>query len=230
MTRIHYEKELQRLKDELLLMGSMVNQALHQSVGALKQKDLATAEKLIAYDRAVNQRRFAIEDSVLTLIATQQPMARDMRFLAAVLEISSELERIGDYAKGISRITIYLGEDPAVKPIIHIPQMCVIVNEMLRSALDAFINLDVTAARQIPTEDDKVDELYNLVNKELIQLVIATPSIMDRANYFSWAAHNLERAADRVVNICERIVYTVTGEFIEMDRDLPELHPAKAIA
>jgi len=217
MTRLHYEKELQRLQDELLLLGSMVNQALRQSVDILKRQDLAGAEKLIADDKQINRRRFAIEDAVLTLIATQQPMARDMRFLAAVLEISSELERIGDYGKGIARITLYLGKDPAVKPLVHIPQMCVIVNDMLRAALDAFINLDVTAARQIPLEDDKVDELYNIINKELIQLVIANPSIMDRANYFSWAAHNLERSADRVVNICERIVYTVTGEFIEMD-------------
>ena len=217
MTRLHYEKELQRLQDELLLLGSMVNQALRQSVDILKRQDLAGAEKLIADDKQINRRRFAIEDAVLTLIATQQPMARDMRFLAAVLEISSELERIGDYGKGIARITLYLGKDPVVKPLVHIPQMCVIVNDMLRAALDAFINLDVTAARQIPFEDDKVDELYNIINKELIQLVIANPSIMDRANYFSWAAHNLERSADRVVNICERIVYTVTGEFIEMD-------------
>lgn len=217
MTRKQYEKELQRLQDELLLMGSMVNQALRQSVDSLKRQDLDAADKLILGDKQINSRRFAIEDAVLTLIATQQPMARDMRFLAAVLELSSELERIGDYAKGIARITLYLGKDPIVKPLVHIPEMCVIVNDMLQAALDAFINLDVTAARQIPREDDKVDDLYNLVNKELLQLVIANPSIMDRTNYFSWAAHNLERAADRVVNICERIVYTVTGEFVEMD-------------
>jgi len=219
MARLHYEKELQRLQDELLLMGSMVNQALRQSVDLLKRQDLVAAEKLIKADKEINRRRYALEDAVLTLIATQQPMARDMRFLAAVLELASELERIGDYAKGIARITLYLGKDPVIKPLIHIPQMALIVCEMLRAALDAFINLDVTAARQIPHEDDKVDELYNMINVELIQLVIANPAIMDRANYFSWAAHNLERAADRVVNICERIIYTVTGEFIEMDVD-----------
>ncbi len=226
MTRLHYEKELQRLQDELLLMGSMVNQALRQSVDLLKRQDLVAAEKLIKADKEINRRRFAIEDAVLTLIATQQPMARDMRFLAAVLELSSELERIGDYAKGIARITLYLGQDPVVKPLIHIPQMCLIVSDMLRAAMDAFINLDVTAARQIPQEDDKVDELYNMINLELIQLVIANPAIMDRANYFSWAAHNLERAADRVVNICERIIYTVTGEFIEMDAEESVLRTA----
>jgi phosphate transport system protein len=224
MTRLHYEKELQRLQDELLLMGSMVNQALRQSVELLKRQDLMAAEKLIAADKEVNRRRFAIEDAVLTLIATQQPMARDMRFLAAVLELASELERIGDYAKGIARITLYLGQEPVIKPLVHIPQMCMIVTDMLRAALDAFINLDVTAARQIPQEDDKVDELYNMINHELIQLVIANPAIMDRANYYSWAAHNLERAADRVVNVCERIIYTVTGEFVEMDGEESAVH------
>lgn len=219
MTRIHYEKELQRLQDELLLMGSMVSQALSEALGAMKRQDLAAAQRLIEYDRLVNKKRFALEDGVLTLIATQQPMARDMRFLAAVLDLASELERIGDYAKGIGRITLFLGKEPAIKPLVHLPQMCTIVVEMLRNALDAFINQDITAARQIPLRDDQVDELYNAINAELIQLVIATPSIMDRANYYSWAAHNLERAADRVVNICERIIYTVTGEFVEMDSE-----------
>lgn len=219
MTRIHYEKELQRLQDELLLMGSMVSQALSEALGAMKRQDLAAAQRLIEYDRLVNKKRFALEDGVLTLIATQQPMARDMRFLAAVLDLASELERIGDYAKGIGRITLFLGKEPAIKPLVHLPQMCAIVVEMLRNALDAFINQDITAARQIPLRDDQVDELYNAINAELIQMVIATPSIMDRANYYSWAAHNLERAADRVVNICERIIYTVTGEFVEMDSE-----------
>ncbi len=219
MTRLHYAKELQRLQDELLLMGSMVSQALSEALSAMKRQDIAAAQRLIEYDRLVNQKRYALEDGVLTLIATQQPMARDMRFLAAVLDLASELERIGDYAKGIGRITIFLGKESAVKPLIHLPQMCTIVVEMLRDALDAFINQDITAARQIPLRDDQVDELYNTVNGELMQLVIANPSIMDRANYYSWAAHNLERAADRVVNICERIIYTVTGEFVEMDSE-----------
>ncbi|MEZ4621289.1 MAG: phosphate signaling complex protein PhoU [Caldilineaceae bacterium] len=219
MLRARYEQDLQQLKDELLLMGSMVTQALREAVDILKRQDPAAAEKLIAYDQQINRRRFKIEDDALTLIATQQPMARDMRFLAAVLELASELERIGDYAKGIARITVYLGREPTIKPLVHIPEMAVIVVEMLRASLDAFVNLDVTAARQIPQEDDRIDELYNTVNRELIQLVIANPAIMDRANYYSWAAHNLERAADRVVNICERIVYTVTGEFVEMDQE-----------
>ncbi|MEZ4725797.1 MAG: phosphate signaling complex protein PhoU [Caldilineaceae bacterium] len=219
MTRTHYEKQLQALQDELLVLGSMVSKALLDSLDILKRQDLDAARQLIAADRAINKKRFKIEDDCLTLIATQQPMARDMRLLAAVLEIASELERIGDYAKGISRITLYIGKQPLVKPLVHLPQMCAVVVEMLRGSLDAFINQDVAAARQIPKRDDEVDDLYNTINRELIQIITANPSTIDNANYLSWAAHNLERAADRSTNICERIVYTVTGEFVEVDTE-----------
>lgn len=217
MTRTRYEKQLQGLQDELLVLGSMVSKALLDSMDILKRQDLEAAHTIIANDQFINRKRYKIEDDCLTLIATQQPMARDMRLLAAVLEISSELERIGDYAKGIARIALYIGHQPLVKPLVHLPQMCTIVVEMLRSSLDAFVNQDLAAARQIPKRDDEVDELYNIVNRELIQLITANPSIIDNANYLSWAAHNLERAADRSTNICERIVYTVTGELIEID-------------
>lgn len=219
MTRTHYEKQLQGLQDELLVLGSMVSKALVDSLDILKRQDLDAARQLIAADRVINKKRFKIEDECLTLIATQQPMARDMRLLAAVLEIASELERIGDYAKGIGRITLYIGKQPLVKPLVHLPQMCAVVIEMLRSSLDAFINQDVAAARQIPKRDDEVDDLYNTINRELIQIITANPSTIDNANYLSWAAHNLERAADRSTNICERIVYTVTGEFVEVDTE-----------
>lgn len=217
MTRIRYEKQLQGLQDELLVMGSLVSKAMLDSLDVLKRQDLDAARKLITDDRVINKKRFKIEDECLTLIATQQPMARDMRLLAAVLDISSELERIGDYAKGIARIALYIGHQPLVKPLVHLPQMGEIAVQMLRSALDAFVNQDVTAARLIPQRDDEVDELYNIVNRELIQIITANPSTIDNANYLSWAAHNLERAADRTTNICERIIYTATGELIEMD-------------
>lgn len=219
MTRTRYEKQLQSLQDELLVLGSMVSKALLDSIDILKRQDLDAARQIITKDRLINRKRYKIEDDCLTLIATQQPMARDMRLLAAVLEISSELERIGDYAKGIARITVYIGHQPLVKPLVHLPQMCTVVVEMLRSSLDAFVNQDVAAARQIPKRDDEVDELYNIINRELIQIITANPSTIDNANYLSWAAHNLERAADRSTNICERIVYTVTGELVEIDAE-----------
>ena len=212
-----FQQELRELSDELLLMGSMVTQALSRSVEALKARDLDTAYVIINADKAINAKRFAIEDRVLTAIATQAPMARDMRLLAAMLEISGELERIGDYAKGIGRITIYMDGGDPVKPLVDIPRMYVKVADMLRRALGAFIDGDVETARLLPAEDDEVDALYNQVNEELLQLILQNPRISEQANYLSWAAHNLERAADRVTNICERIIYTETGKFAEVD-------------
>ena len=215
--REYYQQELSRLKDELYLLGSMVSNALNEALDALLNHDQQAAVRLIVGDRLINTKRYRIEEDCLILIATQAPMARDLRFLAGVLEIASELERIGDYAKGIARITQYIGSEPHVKPLVHIPQMCALVTDMLKRALDAFIVADVETARAIPKEDDRVDELYNIVNKDLIALIVQNPRIIDHANYLSWAAHNLERAADRVTNICERVIYTVTGELIEMD-------------
>ncbi len=215
--RGHYLKELQNLQDDLLMMGSMVIQVLCDAMDVLKRQDLDGAKRLIAHDREINAKRFKIEENCLILIATQQPMARDMRLLASILEIAGELERMGDYGKGIAKITLYIGKQLPIKPLVHMPQMCEKVVEMLRAALDAFINQDVSAARTIPQRDDEVDALYNIINRELIDLIVANRTSIDQANYFSWAAHNLERAADRVTNICERIIYTVTGELIEMD-------------
>lgn len=215
--RGHYLQDLQSLQDELLLMGSMVTQALADALDALKHQNLQAAQQLIANDRAINAKRYKIEEECLILIATQQPMARDMRLLAGIMEISSELERIGDYAKGIAKITQYIGKEPLIKPLVHMPQMCELVVDMLRSSLDAYIAQDIQAARTIPKRDDAVDTLYNTINRELIDLITKNPNRIDHANYLSWAAHNLERSADRVTNICERIIYTVTGEFVELD-------------
>ena len=221
--REYYQQELARLKDELYLLGSMVSNALNASLEALTRHDQEAAVRVIIGDRLINTKRYRIEEDCLILIATQAPMARDLRFLAGVLEIVSELERIGDYAKGIARITQYIGDSPHVKPLVHIPQMCNLVTDMLKRSLDAFIAGDVESARTIPREDDQVDALYNIINKDLISLIVQNPQIIDNANYLSWVAHNLERAADRVTNICERVIYTVTGELIEMSGPEPEV-------
>jgi phosphate transport system protein len=222
MARTHFNRELQRLQDDILLMGSIVRHSLADAVAALCARDHDAARRIIAGDREINGRRFTIEDDCLSLIAMQQPAAKDLRLLAAMLEISGELERIGDYAKGISKINIMMGPEPFVKPLVDIPKMCDKVSDMLARALDAFVNQDVEAARAIPLEDDVLDDLYNGVNKQLLAMIIKNPAITDYANYLSWVAHNLERAGDRVTNICERVVYTVTGEFLEFDGQEPQ--------
>jgi phosphate transport system protein len=216
-TRVTLDKELQRVKDDVLILGSMVETALTDSVAILKQRDMEGARRLMAEDRRINEKRFAIESDALMLIATQQPVARDMRTLAAALEMATELERIGDYAKGIAKISILIGQGPLLKPLIDLPRMADRARGMLHSALDAFVRGDVELARAIPRQDDKVDHLYNQIYRELLTYVISDPSTIDQANYLLWAAHNLERAADRVINLCERVVFTVTGEMVEMN-------------
>ena len=217
MLRQTFERDLHRLQDEVLALGSMGERALAESVDALKRRDLEAAKRIIAGDREINAKRFAIEGEVLALIATQQPMASDLRVLAAVLETATELERIGDYAKGISRISEMIGQTPLIKPLVDLPRMADKALNMLHRALEAFVQQDVAAARAIPKEDDEVDDLYNQVYRELLTYIIEDPSCMEQANQLLWAAHNLERAADRVTNICERVVFTVTGEMAEMD-------------
>lgn len=218
-TRQNFAERLQRLQDEVLVLGSMVEDALSESVELLKRRDLEGSKRLIANDRLINEKRFAIESECLVLLATQQPMAGDLRTLAAVLEIATELERIGDYAKGIARINLMMGEQPLLKPLIDIPRMAVKVRDMLHRALDAFVRRDVALARAIPTEDHEVDDLYNQVYRELLTYMMADPRTIDRATHLLWVAHNLERAADRVTNICERVIFTVTGEMKELDTD-----------
>lgn len=225
MIRRAFERELQRLQDEVIFLGSMVERALDDAVKSLKRRDLEAAKQLIDQDHEINRRRFDIEADVLTLIATQQPMAGDLRTLAAILEIITELERIGDYAKGIAKINLMIGEAPFLKPLIDIPRMAEKAGDMLHRALDAFVRRDVELARAIPEEDDEVDALYNQVNRELITYIIADPRNIEQANYLLWVAHNLERAADRVTNICERTVFTVTGKMTELDTHFDDTNP-----
>ena len=217
--RTTFHKKLREIQNVVLAMGSMVEKAITESVESLKRRDLEGARRLIVEDRLLNEKRFAIEDDALTLIATQQPMAGDMRTIAAVLAIISELERIGDYAKGISKINLMMGEAPLLKPLVDIPRMAEKARDMLHRALEAFVQRDVDLARAIPDEDDEVDALYNQVYREFLTFIINDPATTDQATYLLWAAHNLERAADRVTNICERVVFTVTGEMAEMDAD-----------
>jgi phosphate transport system protein len=216
MIRKTFESEIQQVKDEVLLLGSMVEHAIIGSVEALKKRDIKASEKIIAEDREVNRKRFAIENQLMILIATQQPMAHDLRLLASTMEIISELERMGDYAKGIANINIRMGEQPLLKPLIDIPRMAQKGVDMLHRALTAFVNEDVEAARAIPVEDDEVDALYNQIYRELMMFIIQDPKSIERANWLLWVGHNLERVADRVTNICERTVFIVTGEMNEI--------------
>ncbi len=194
----------------------MVEQAIVGSVEALKKRDIKAAEQIIAADKEINKKRFAIENQLMILIATQQPMAHDLRLLASTMEIISELERMGDYAKGIANINVRMGAEKLLKPLIDIPRMAEKGVSMLHRALTAFVNEDVEAAKAIPLEDDEVDALYNQIYRELMIFVIEDPKNIERVNWLLWVAHNLERVADRVTNICERTIFIATGSFSEI--------------
>ena len=218
MPRETLDNRIRHLLDEILVIDSMVETATLQAVEALKKRDLELAQRVYDGDREINAKRFEIENECIITIATQQPiMAGDLRLLASILEVTSELERMGDYAKGIAYICLQTAGQPPVKPLIDIPRMAKISVDMLHRAVGAFVAQDIEQARLIPKEDDKVDDLYKQIYRELVTIMFSNPSTIDRANFLMWAAHNLERLADRVTNICERTIYLVTGKMEEID-------------
>jgi len=214
--RTIFHKKLREIQDEILVMGSMVSKAILRSVDALKSRDLELAHQIIADDQKINNKRFEIEEKCIQLIATQQRMASDLRIIIAILNITTEIERIGDYAMGIARIVIMTGDEPPLKPLIDIPRMTEKMTDMLHRGLDAFVKHDANTAREIATEDDDVDNLYDQVFRELLTFMAEDPRTITRATRLIWVAHNLERSADRVTNICERVVYMVTGKMEEI--------------
>jgi phosphate transport system protein len=217
MTRETLNRQMNQLKDEILLLGSMVEQALLSSVDALKARDVQTGKQICEDDQLINEKRFAIENAILILISTQQPVAHDLRLLAAMLEVSTELERIGDYGKGIARVIIKLNDTDIPIPIREISRMAEAAVSMLHRSLGAFVAENPNQASTIPHDDNEVDELYNKIYRILVNSMIANPSTIDHANYLMWVAHNLERTADRATNICERTIFIATGELMEMD-------------
>ena len=216
MARETFQRSLRELQDSVIAMGSMVNSAINQSTQAMRARDLNLARQIIAGDQAINEERFRIEERCLLLIATQAPMASDLRRLAATLNIITDLERMADHAAGNARITILIGDEPPLKPLIDIPRMSEICGEMLNAALDAFVAADADAAYKIAYRDDEVDQLYDQIYRELLTFMMADPSTINRATHLLWAAHNLERVADRVTNICERVVFVATGRMTEI--------------
>jgi phosphate transport system protein len=218
MPRETLDRKIHQLQDEVLLLGSMVEQAALSAVDALKNRDAKAAQQVYDNDQLINDKRFAIENAILIVMATQQPLAHDLRLLVAILEVITELERMGDYAKGIAKITKRLAEDFSVPiPEKEFTRMVDLTVSMLHRALSAFIDENIKQASTIPLEDDDVDSLYVEVYHKVVNEMIKNPEIIDTANNMMWVAHNLERMADRVTNICERTVFIVTGELLEIE-------------
>ena len=215
MLRTEFHRDLSALEDELLTLGGMVEKAIAKSLDALKNRDLELAEEVVREDDAIDEMRFALEEKSIDLIATQQPLAGDLRILVTVLHVAVELERMGDYAEGIAKITLLMGDEPPLKPLIDIPRMADRAMDMLRRSLDAFVDRDTASAYQICDDDDEVDALYEQVYRELLTYMIADPGAIRRATFLLWVAHDLERIADRTTNIAERVIFLVTGKLTD---------------
>ncbi len=216
MPRIALDQGLKELHADVLTLGSMVEKSIQRSVEALRTRDASVARRVIEDDARVNALRFQIEDRALLLIATQQPLVHDLRTIAAVLNIITDLERMGDHAEGTATISLMIGDEPLLKPLLDIPRMADTVTDMLRRALRAFTDHDLVSARRVAAEDDAVDALYNQVYRELLTFMIGEPRTIQQATLLLWAAHNLERIGDRVTNICERVLFTETGRMQEI--------------
>jgi|SRR5436309_6799843 len=217
MTRAAFEHDLQRLKIEVVRMGERAGEAIDRAVEALRARDVAAAEQVIAEDDAIDAMHLELEEWCMRLLATQQPMARDLRTIASVFAITIDLERMADHAEGISRATKRLGAEPLVKPLVDIPEMDIRIREMLRQALEAFRTQDARLAEQAAGTDDAVDQLRNQVLRELLELMVKDPQTIPRALELLIVARHLERAADHITNVCERVVYMVTGEMRELN-------------
>ena len=217
MIRHEYINDLENLRGAVVAMSSMVDKAISRSIESLIRQDVGMAEEVVAADREVNKQRWATEEDALRIIATQAPMARDLRNIAAAIHIITDLERMGDHAAGIAKIVIDTASEPLLKPLVDIPRMAEVARAMLNDAITAYIEADSEAATRIALQDDEVDALYEQIYRELLTYMLADPSTISRATHLLWVAHNLERIADRVTNICERVVFAETGELTEIN-------------
>jgi phosphate transport system protein len=212
-----FDRQLRELRDGILYLADMTDHAIEQAVWALKQQDIKLAEQVVDGDEAINAKRYQLEDQCITLIATQQPAAGDLRAIVAAIHIVTELERMADYARGIADLAIRLADEPHLKPLIDVPRMAEVDREMMHASLKAYIDRDPNLAIETAKRDAEIDNLYDQVYRELLTYMLQDPKTITRATYLLWVAHNLERIADRVTNICERVVFMTTGELKELN-------------
>jgi phosphate transport system protein len=220
------DRELTQIQDDVLRLGSMVEQAIQHAIRALKERDVELARQIIADDEKINSLRYSIEERSLTVIATQQPVATDLRTIIAATHIAIEMERMADHAEGIAQLVTRLADEPLLKPLIDVPRMADVACDMLRASLDAFIAGEAEAARAIVARDDEIDQLYDQVFRELLTYMLQDPRTISRATFLLWVAHNLERIGDRITNISERVVFMTTGELKELDGSWKEGEPS----
>ena len=217
MVRTNIENQLDEIQDDILALASMVEKAITHAIDALRERDLEASQAVVAFDDVIDEKRFVIEERCVDFLALQQPAARDLRWVIALLHIAVELERMGDYAEGIGKISLMMGDEPPLKPLIDIPRMADMSISMLRQSIDSLVTRDVDLARQVCDADDEVDALHEQIYHELLLFMIKDPRSIQRATYLLWVTHDLERTADRATNIAERVIYLVTGKMLDLN-------------
>ncbi len=217
MVRTNIENRLNEIQDDVLALASMVEKAITHAIDALRERDLEASQAVVAFDDVIDEKRFAIEESCVDLLATQQPAAGDLRWVIALLHIAVELERMGDYAEGIGKISLMMGDEPPLKPLIDIPRMAEMSISMLHRSIDALVTRDIDLARKVCEADDDVDALHEQIYNELLLFMIKDPRSIQRATYLLWVTHDLERTADRATNVAERVIYMVTGKMLDLN-------------
>ncbi len=217
MVREAYHRDLQMLREEILNMGSLVGKAIGDSVLSLKNRDVEMAQKVIDMDNDIDAINHKIEEDCMRLLALQQPMARDLRLIISVLKMAIDLERMGDLALEIGVITKMTANVPPVKPLIDLPRMSEICQEMLRNTMSAFENKDAEMAKTIAKRDDEIDALFDQVRRELISYMIEDPKKITGAQHLTFVARYLERIGDHITNLCENVIFMVTGERVELN-------------
>jgi phosphate transport system protein len=215
--RATLDRGLLEIQENLLRMRELIDQALTQSLRSLAERDVALAHQVVDADENINNLRYKIEEACLSLIATQQPTAGDLRMIMAIMSVVVDLERMGDYAAGISKTVLRMGDEPLLKPLIDLPKMVELARNMIRESLQALFDRDVPRAREVAARDDEMDRLYQAIFDELVEIMAHKPDSVQRATYLLWCAHNLERIGDRVTNIAERVIFVSTGDLKDLN-------------
>jgi phosphate transport system protein len=211
-SRATFDRQLAILRDDTVRMSQMVDTSIEQAIQALKNQDVALAQQVVANDDRINAQRYDIENLCFLLLATQQPTARDLRSVVTAIHIVVELERIGDHAQGIALNAIDLAQEPLLKPLIDIPRMAEIARGMMHDSINAYLDWDVEKAQHVMERDQQINHLNEQIYRELLTYMLQDPRNINRATLLLWVSHKLERIGDRITNICERVIFMVTGE------------------
>ena len=212
MIRQSFDQELESVRQDLVHMGQIVQDAIKNAVDALARRDKALAQQVMDGDDLIDSMQVEIEDRCISLIARQQPVATDLRILGTGLKITTDLERIGDHAFDIAKIVLLIGDEPLIKPLVDIPRMAVMAQSMLEDSLQAYLKLDIQLAEKVCRDDDLVDQLYHQVFRELLTYMLEDPKKINQATQLIFVARYLERIADHSTNVAEWVIYLVTGE------------------